>query len=96
MKFAFILMGDFNPKQDISTMHGGMIQTIGVSGLDEAAEIAKDLYESGVECIELCGAFGEEGAKKVIAATQNKIPIGYVTHLSEQDEIYRVVFPENA
>ena len=43
-------------------------------------------------CIELCGAFGEEGARAVIEATKNRIPIGYVTHLPEQDNVYEAVF----
>ncbi|MFQ7574196.1 MAG: DUF6506 family protein [Lachnospira sp.] len=32
----------------------------------------------------MCGAFGENGARAVIEATENKLPIGYVTHLPEQ------------
>ncbi|MEG2396803.1 MAG: DUF6506 family protein, partial [Oscillospiraceae bacterium] len=40
----------------------------------------------------LCGAFGENGAKEIIIATENKIPIGYVTHLSEQDELFNSAF----
>ncbi|MCB5406456.1 DUF6506 family protein [Thomasclavelia ramosa] len=46
----------------------------------------------GVGCIELCGAFGKAGAKTIIEVTENKIPIGYVTHLPEQDEIYDLTF----
>ena len=55
---------------------------------------AKDLYENGIGCIELCGAFGPDGAKQIIDATGNKIPVGYITHLPEQDEIYKAVFRE--
>ena len=29
----------------------------------------------------------------MIEATGNRIPVGYVTHLPEQDEIYRAAFP---
>lgn len=47
---------------------------------------------SGRAKIALCGAFGPDGAKAVIAAVDNRIPVGYVTHLPEQDEIYRKVF----
>ena len=50
------------------------------------------LEEEGVGCIELCGAFGEEGARAVIEATKNRIPVGYVTHLPEQEEVYRKAF----
>ena len=53
----------------------------------------RELYkEEGIGCIELCGAFGPEGAKKIIEATDNKIPVGFVTHLPEQEEIYKAAF----
>ena len=52
------------------------------------------LADSGIGCIELCGAFGESGAKAIIEATENKIPVGYVTHLPEQNDIYASVFGE--
>ena len=58
----------------------------------EAAAAAKQLCEEGIDCIELCGAFGAEGAKQIIEITENRIPVGYVTHLPEQDEIYKAVF----
>ena len=50
--------------------------------------------ENGIDCIELCGAFGAEGARKIIEATENKIPVGYVTHLPEQEEVYQAAFPQ--
>ena len=37
-------------------------------------------------------ACGEEGARAVVEATKNRIPIGYVTHLPEQDDVYAAVF----
>ena len=52
----------------------------------------KRLEEEGIDCIELCGAFREEGARAVIEATGNRIPVGYVTHLPEQDDVYRKAF----
>ena len=87
MKFAFLIMGNFD-----MTIHGGNAQMIGVSDMQEAAAAAKQLCEEGIDCIELCGAFGAEGAKQIIEITENRIPVGYVTHLPEQDEIYKAVF----
>ena len=92
MKFAFIIMGEYEARRDKAIIHNGAAQIIGVSNIAEACITAKELYAEGVDCIELCGAFGNEGAKKIIEATQNKIPIGYVTHLPEQDEVYRLAF----
>lgn len=95
MKFAFLIMGDFSSKSDRAAIHNGSAQMIGVGDIEEACSVEKELYEKGIGCIELCGAFGPEGAKQVIEATKNKIPVGYIIHLPEQDEIYRTVFPND-
>lgn len=79
-------------QQDKASIHGDAARIIGVSDLEEACKAAVNLYEDGIDCIELCGAFGEEGAKRVIHATHNKIPVGFITHLPEQDELYETVF----
>ena len=94
MNFAFIIMGDFDPRKDRAAFSDGTAQIIGVSDLEEARNIAKELCESGADCIELCGAFGEDGARQVIAATDGKIPIGYITHLPEQDNLYAAAFSQ--
>ena len=73
---------------------GAGIEIAGVSNLGEACAAAKRLCASGVGCIELCGAFGPAGARAVIEATGNRIPVGYVTHLPEQDDLYARAFPE--
>lgn len=92
MKFAFIIMGDFLPQRDRAAINCGTAQIIGVSNLEEACVQASQLCDSGIDCIELCGAFGENGAKEVINATKNKIPVGYVVHLPEQDTLFRSLF----
>lgn len=50
------------------------------------------MKKEGIDCIELCGAFGEAGAKAIIEATDNALPIGYITHLPEQDYLYFKAF----
>ena len=42
--------------------------------------------------IELCGAFGPEKCQKLIELTDNQIPIGYVTHFPEQDDLFDAFF----
>ena len=64
-----------------------------LTGLRIAA--ARELLEQGVGCIELCGAFGPDGARRIIEATGNRIPVGYVTHLPEQEAVYRAAFPND-
>lgn len=94
MRFAFILMGAFDAERDRAAIGGGAAEIAGVSNLEEACAAAKRLCASGVGCIELCGAFGPAGARAVIEATGNRIPVGYVTHLPEQDDLYAHAFPE--
>ena len=94
MRFAFLVMGDFNYEIDRASIHDKEAQIIGVSNIQEACAAAKRLYEDGIGCIELCSAFGENGARAVIEATENKLPIGYVIHLPEQDDVYAAAFPD--
>lgn len=92
MKFAFIIMGNFNMDKDHTTIHNGEASMIGVANIDEACTVAKQLQNDGVNCIELCGAFEEDGAKRIIEATNNKIPVGYVIHLPQQDDLFNALF----
>lgn len=92
MKFAFIIMDNFDSDKDQAAIHDNQAQIVGVSSLEEACTVAKRLYEEGVGCIELCGAFGPAGAKEIMNATENQIPVGYITHLPEQDALYQKVF----
>ena len=93
MRFAFLIMGKFDSREDQAVIHNGTARIIGVSDLEDAARTAKRLEEEGIDCIELCGAFREEGARAVIVATGNRIPVGSVTHLPEQDDVYRAGSP---
>lgn len=95
MKFAFIIMGDFDFEKDYAQIHNGTAQIVGVSTIDEACQAAGKLCDDGIDCIELCGAFGAEGARKVIQATNNSVPVGYITHLPEQDDLYSEKFKNN-
>ncbi len=92
MKFAFLIMGNFNSKIDHASIHNGMAQMIGVANIQEASMVAKKLYEDGIDCIELCGAFTVHDTRKIIEATKHKIPVGYSIHLPEQDELFTSTF----
>lgn len=95
MKFAFLLMGGFDAKYDRTTLRDGAVQVIGVADLQQACSVARELYEDGIGCIELCGAFGEAGARAVIEATEQKVPVGFVTHFPEQDPLFKAAFPND-
>ena len=94
-KFAFLLMGaHYDPQQ-----HSARFETekqvtyiYTVNTMDEALEKAAAITEDGVGAIELCGAFGEGMARRIIDMTEGKIAVGFVVHLPEQDEIFARFF----
>ena len=94
MKFAFLIMLPTHTDRDRAKINGSSAQIIGVTSLEEAVAAARALQLEGVGCIELCGAFGEAGARAIIEATGGKLPIGYVTHLPEQNDVYAAAFGE--
>ena len=51
MKFAFLIMGDFNSTTDRAFIHNGQAQIIGVSNIQDATAVAKELYKDGIHCI---------------------------------------------
>lgn len=92
MKFAFLILGHYVSETDHATIGDGSAQIVGVGNLDEACAVAQRLAAEGIGCIELCGAFGEIGARRVIEAVQNRIPVGHIAHFPEQDDVYRRAF----
>lgn len=94
-KFAYLLMGKpFDPEVHQATFEtDALISYIfTVRNFEEAREKIVSLEKQGVGVVELCGAFGEAGAQKLIELTNNKIAIGYVTHKSEQDPLFDAFF----
>lgn len=41
MKFAFLIMGDFNCNIDRAIIHDGMAQIVGVANIEDACMVAK-------------------------------------------------------
>ncbi len=94
-KYAFMIMGEnYNPQENTAYFTTGNLMTmiVTVRNMDEAFEKVQELLDEGVGALELCGAFGEEGAQKLIEFTGNKLPIGYVVHKPEQDELFAQFF----
>ena len=88
MKFAFMIMG----RSGKAVLPDGETYIIGVKSMEEAEKTAKELQEEGFDALEICGYFKEEGTKKLIEATGGKMPVGYVVHLPEQDDLFSKVF----
>lgn len=68
----------------ITTPEGDTI-TVGVSTVEQACEVAAQARAAGeAHFIELCGDFGEGGCRRVIAAVEGELPVGYVGYLPEE------------
>ena len=55
MKFAFLIMGEFDSSKDYASIHENEAQMIGVASIEEARNVARKLQEEGVDCIAYCG-----------------------------------------
>lgn len=92
MKFIYLIMGPFDSKVDRKAIgKNDNAEIIGIKNLEEAKGVAKSLIGIA-DVIELCGAFGESGAREIIDATFGKIPVGFVTHLDCQNDLFDEIF----
>ena len=65
---------------------------IGVPDIETAERTAAALADEGYSAIELYGAFGEDGARRIIEATGRRIAVGFVTHFPEDDGLFLRAF----
>jgi len=86
--FAFVIMGH----EGRACFKDGITNIVGVKNMEDAIIKAKELCEEGIECIEVCGAFGPEGAKTLIDATGGKMGVGYIVNLPEQGPMLAKLF----
>ena len=94
MDFAFLIMSDgkTDSAKEMASICSGQFTIANVNDIEDARKVAAEMERKGVGCIELCGAFGQEGCKAVIEATGGRIPVGYVIHLPQQDELFKKAF----
>lgn len=93
-KFAFMVLGDYRPGEDtvLFEMPGSTAAFVRVQDFDEAEKRIVTLAAEGYGAVELCGAFGEERARKYIELTDNRMAIGFVVHVKEQDPLFAAFF----
>jgi predicted polyphosphate/ATP-dependent NAD kinase len=77
MKWAFIYTLD-EPADEPRIDTLGSLICIGVPSVSDAANLARQLIEDGVELIELCGGFGGAGLAAIVSAVQGRVPVGAV------------------
>ena len=94
MKYAFLIMGPYAPDRDDVRFPSseGITRMIGVPDIETAERTAAALADEGFSAIELCGAFGEDGARRIIEATGRRIAVGFVTHFPEDDGLFLRAF----
>ena len=88
-KWAMVIMNaGYDPEKDMARLDLEQVEThiLTVRNPEEAVALAKRLGEEGFGAIEVCGAFGEELAKKMYEATGCKVPVCYVTTPQDQFE----------
>ncbi len=88
-KYAFLLMGsDFNPQRDRACFRAGGVDSyiLTVRSPEEAVEAARKLAEEGFGALEVCGAFGEELARKMYQAAGGRLTVSYTVCPEDQEE----------
>ena len=93
-KYAFLVLGpDYSPEHRARFIAGGLeTRVVTVTSFEAARGAVMELLEDGVGALELCGAFGPERTRELIALTGGKMAIGYVTHFPEQDALFEAFF----
>lgn len=89
-KFAMMMMdAQYDTKRDYAVFETEEVEThmITVNSPEQAVQMAKELAEQGFGAIEVCGAFGEELARKMYEATGNKVSVGYIVCPLDQKEL---------
>jgi hypothetical protein len=96
-KMGFIVRGDgFDPTTHVSVMSTPMftVITVGVGTPEQGVYAARRLLEEGVQLIELCGAFGPVATARVIAAIDDRVPVGTVAYDSHSISRLHSLFAE--
>lgn len=81
LKAAFIfLAGGANSQADRKIVSTPTVDLTVVGAVDyaDAEKVARELVANGIEAIELCGGFGNEGTARIVSAINGKASVGVV------------------
>lgn len=79
-----VMAADYDSSAHNAMMESPMCKSmmVGVKDLDDACAQAKKLVDAGaVQKIELCGAFGKEGAQAIRNAVGDGVIVSYIVNL---------------
>lgn len=89
-KFAMMLMDQqYCSRKDYAVLETQAVEThiITVNSPEQAIEMAKQLAADGFGAIEVCGAFGEELARRMYEVTGKTVSVGYIVCLEDEKEL---------
>ena len=97
VKFAYIFL-TLNMRGDTHRLTlsspGFDCTSVGVGSLEEGAAVAKELASAGYGLLELCSGFGVEGAKMVLDATGNSVPVAFAVYTAGAEQKAVAAFME--
>lgn len=85
-KYGFIFVAEGMAERAVLDNGSFRAIVVGVNELADALPAAKNLVDEGVQLIELCGEFGPVWTAKVLAAIEQRIPVGSVSFGAESLE----------
>ena len=89
-KFAVMLMGaDYQQKKDYAVLETNSMEThiVTVNSPEQALETIKSLADAGFGAVEVCGAFGEELARRMYESAEERLSVGFVVCPSDQRQM---------
>jgi hypothetical protein len=87
-RFAMIIRGPgYDPGRHRHVLDSGTFATTVacVASFEQALPVARELAESGIQLIELCGGFSPEQAAALGRHLGGRVPVG-VVHYSEEEQ----------
>lgn len=95
LEWAFIFKASgLNPDEHKSIIHSPDLKSVlvGVDSVQTGCEVAKELVDNGCKLVELCGGFGEAGAKEVVKAVSDRVPVAYCIYFPGGEERMQALF----
>lgn len=96
-KFGFIVTGTgLRPQEHRATISSGAFEGlfVGVETAADGPDVAREMVDSGIELIELCGGFGPRGTAAVIEAIDGAVPVGSVGYGPESIDAMYALFAD--
>lgn len=71
------------------------IEIYAVDSFEKGEALCKTLVDEGISLIELCGSWGYTGASRILAAIDNQVAVGFVTHQQHNASLVQKVMADS-